>query len=232
MKNPLRKQAILAGISLLVMAVAAAYSYGYVHGNLIILDDPSSTLHHLNHAPGMFGSGILAWLVILIADLLVAYALYKFFVPVHSKVSLATGSIRALYSAVLAFAIYQLIKAWQMLPSSNQEAMALIDLVKNFETYWSLGLLLFGLHLVGLGYLSIQSKTVPAWLGWLLGVAGLSYTGINMAKALFPEAADTITTVEMILAAPMTIAELGLAVWLLAKGGTPKKLTANRAEKG
>jgi hypothetical protein len=81
----------------------------------------------------------------------------------------------------------------------------------------------FGVHLLGLGYLSLKSNTVPQWMGWLLYVAGLSYMAINATKAIALQAADTIAMAEMIMGAPMAIAELGLAVWLLWKGGKRKK---------
>ena len=219
MKNANRKYAIIAGVSLIVMALAAGYSYGYVLGSLVETDNPSGTLMRLNHSKGIFGSGVIGWLVILITDLLVAWSLYRYFLQVNAKVSLATGLIRAVYSAVLAFAIYQLIFVWSMLPATKHDTPALMQLFANFEKYWSLGLILFGVHLVGLGFLSVKSQSVPRWMGYLLLFAGLSYTGINGTKALAPEATDTIAMVEMVLAAPMALAELVLAVWLIWRGG-------------
>jgi hypothetical protein len=219
MKNANRKYAIIAGISLIVMALAAGYSYGYVFGSLVETDNPSSTLMSLNHSKGIFGSGVIGWLVILITDLLLAWSLYRYFLQVNAKVSLATGLIRAVYSAVLALAIYQLIIVWSMLPATKQDTSVLMQQFADFEKYWSMGLILFGVHLIGLGFLSIKSKTVPNWMGWLLYIAGLSYIAIHGAKAMALEATGAIAMAEMLLAAPMALAELGLAVWLLWRGG-------------
>jgi len=131
--------------------------------------------------------------------------------------------VRAVYSVILAFAIFHLVGVWQMLFAANQDAMALMNLVAGFEKYWSLGLILFGVHLLGLGYLSLKSKTVPKWMGWSLYVAGLSYMAIHAAKSIAPQASDAVAMAEMILGAPMAIAELALAVWLVWKGGKRKR---------
>ena len=222
MRSSLRKSALISGSSLIVMGLAAGYAYGYVHGNLIVLDDPHRTASNLNEARGLFGSGVLSWLIILVCDLLVAWNLYKYFFPVDKKASAITGVLRGLYSAVLAFAIYRLISAWQMLFTTDQVVGDLMQRVQDFEKYWSLGLIVFGFHLLGLGYLSIKSKTVPVWMGWLLYIAGLCYSLLNGGKALVPQAADGLASAEMILGVPMAIAELGLAVWLIRRGGRPK----------
>jgi hypothetical protein len=223
MNNSNRKDAILAGTSLIIMALAAGYAYGYVQSSLIVVGDPTTTLTNLNNAAGLFGSGVIGWVIILITDLLVAWSFYRFFFQVDARISLATGLVRAVYSGILAFAIFHLAGVWRMLFSANQDAVALMNLVAGFEKYWSLGLIVFGVHLLGLGYLSLKSNFVPKWMGWLLHIAGLCYMGIHSAKAMAPQAADTIAMAEMILGAPMAIAELALAVWLVWKGGKLKR---------
>ena len=223
MENSNRKDAIVAGVSLIIMALAAGYAYGYVQSSLVVVGNPAATLTNLNNATGLFGSGVIGWGIILITDLLVAWSLYRFFAHVDAKISFATGLVRAVYSVILAFAIFHLGGVWQMLFSANQDAVALMNLVAGFEKYWSLGLILFGVHLLGLGYLSLKSNTVPKWMGWSLYVAGLSYMAIHAAKAMAPQAADAVSMAEMILGAPMAIAELALAVWLVWKGGKSKR---------
>ncbi|CAD5249396.1 MULTISPECIES: DUF4386 domain-containing protein [unclassified Imperialibacter] len=223
MKNSNRKDAIVAGVSLIIMALAAGYAYGYVQNSLVVVGNPAATLTNLNSATGLFGSGVIGWCIILITDLLVAWSLYRFFAQVDARISLATGVVRAVYSAILAFAIFHLVGVWQMLFVANQDAVALVNLVAGFEKYWWLGLILFGFHLLGLGYLSLKSNAVPKWIGWLLYVAGLSYMAINATKAIAPQASDAIAMAEMILSAPMAVAELALAVWLVWKGGKSKR---------
>lgn len=219
MKNPNRTYALISGFALILMAVAAGYAYGYVHGSLIVEGNSSKTLTNLNNATGLYYSGVIGWFIILLTDLLVAWGLYKYFAAVNIRIAIVTGLIRVFYSVILALAIYQLVVVWQMLLSTNQDEIAIMNLYTSFEKYWSRGLIVFGLHLIGLGYLSLKSKSVPKWLGWLLYFAGISYSLLNGAKAIAPGAEEMIAMVEMILSGPMAIAELGLAVWLIWKGG-------------
>lgn len=214
-----RNYAILSGTALIIMAIAAAYSYGYVQNRLIVPGDSNATLMNLKKATDLFERGIIGWFVILMADILVAWSLWKFFTPVNSKVSFATGLVRIIYSIILAFAIYHLVNAWQILHYVNPDALAIANLLGAFEKYWSLGLIVFGFHLMGLGYLSIYSKSTPKWIGLLLYIAGVSYTITHGVKSAIPEASNTIATVELILGIPMAISELGLAIWLILKGG-------------
>lgn len=69
----LRKTALTAGISLIIMAIAAYFSYGYVHGSLVVQGDPSATLNNLRSSNMLFRAEIFGWLLILICDIVVAY---------------------------------------------------------------------------------------------------------------------------------------------------------------
>ncbi|HPF02048.1 MAG TPA: DUF4386 domain-containing protein, partial [Bacteroidales bacterium] len=87
-----------------------------------------------------------------------------------------------------------------------------------FEKLWSVGLIIFGLHLVGLGYLSVKSKSVHWLLGYLLYFAGLSYTFIHLTSLLSLFDTKVINSVENILVLPMALAEILLAFWLIYNG--------------
>lgn len=213
-----RNYALIAGYSLLLMVVTAGFAFGYAHSSLVLLDNPTLTLTNIQNASGLFGLEIIGWVIILVTDLLVAWSLYRFFQSVDKKVSLITGFIRLVYSAVLAFAISHLLVVWHLVSKVNPDADAVMEQIINFEMYWSLGLIIFGLHLVGLGYLSYKSKAIPKWIGFLLYVAGVSYTLIHLGKVIIPEAIEIIAEAEKMMSVPMAISELGLAIWLLRKG--------------
>ncbi|MEO9476247.1 MAG: DUF4386 domain-containing protein [Cyclobacteriaceae bacterium] len=213
-----RNYALVAGWSILLMAVTAGFAFGYAHSSLVAVGNPILTLTNIQNESGLFGLEIIGWVIILITDILVAWSLYRFFQSVDQKASLITGVIRVVYAAVLAFAIYHLLVVWHLVSQVNPDANALMELITNFEKYWSLGLIIFGLHLVGLAYLSYKSKAVPKWLGFLLYVAGVSYTLINLGKVVIPEAVEIIAAAERMMSVPMAISELGFAIWLLRKG--------------
>jgi hypothetical protein len=85
--------AITAGIALIVMTAAAGFSAGVVHGSLIIAGNPAETVRNLIESHMLFRAGIFGWLVILLTDVIVAWALYLYFEPVNRGLSLsARGS--------------------------------------------------------------------------------------------------------------------------------------------
>jgi len=91
--------------------------------------------------------------------------------------------------------------------------------VEAFQQTWSVGLVIFGIHLVLLGYLAFRSGFVPKIWGILLVIAGLCYLFSHGLPLLWPGYSTIKTTVEGILMLPMIVGELGFAIWLVAKGG-------------
>ena len=59
---------------------------------------------------------------------------------------------------------------------------------------------------------------IPKILWYITLLAGISYVIVSLLKLGSPNS-EMINSLVMILALPMTIGELGLAIWLLIKGG-------------
>ncbi|MCR9083791.1 MAG: DUF4386 domain-containing protein [Cyclobacteriaceae bacterium] len=218
MNSPKRTYALLAGISLILMAVLAGYAYGFVYSSLVFPTDAEKTRDSIQQAIGTYQTGIVAWIGILILDIIVAWALHLFLKEVQLRLSLATALIRILYSAVLGLAIYHQVAALSVLDGGGTGSQVMQEL-KAFESFWSNGLIIFGLHLIGLGFLAWKAEFVPKFWGVLLIFAGISYSAIHLAKAFFPEHIDQIISIEQVLSLPMALAEIGLAIWLVWKGG-------------
>lgn len=218
MNSSKRKYAIIVGLSLILMAVLAGYAYGFVYGSLVFPQEGQKTLEAIQKSIGTFKSGIAAWVGILILDILVAWALHLFFKEVQPRLSLATALIRILYSGVLGLAIYHQVAVLSVLDVGGTGSQVMQEL-KAFESIWSNGLIIFGLHLIGLGFLAWKAEFVPKFWGVLLIFAGISYSAIHLAKVFFPEQIDQIVSIEQVLSLPMALAEIGLAIWLFWKGG-------------
>jgi len=229
MKLSKRNVALAAGVSLLIMAAVAAFSFGYVHSTLVVEGSPAETYRNLQLSGPLFIGGIAGWIIILICDVLAAWALYYFFKEVNKNLSLATAWIRVIYAAVLGVAIYNLIAVLPLAHTSGNDttdnAKPVIDYLTAFETIWSAGLIIFGVHLLGLGYLSLKADFVPGIFGWLLLVAGISYFFLNLAKAIPTGSEQLLANIETILSIPMAIAEIGFALWLVISGGKTKSYT-------
>lgn len=217
MEKKEKKQGIITGISLIIMAIAAGFSYGYAHSSLVA-ESPEITLQNLAANQSLFFAELGGWVIIFITDLIVAIALYFFFRSTSKQISLLTAFIRIIYALVLGIAILQLFKIVPVLSSANPDGSEISSHIQLFEKLWSVGLVVFGLHLIGLGYLSVKSKSVPKLLGYLLCFGGLSYTFLHGARNLSLFQVQTLNSIESILALPMALAEILLAFWLIYFG--------------
>jgi len=208
--------ALIAGLSLIIMAVAAAFAFGYVHQNLVV-ESAGETYTNLLENRALFKAGIAAWIVIFVTDLLVSFSLYVFFKRGNKTISFVTAFLRVVYTLILGVAIYQLIAVDQGL-RSIQEASDIYVYLLNFHNIWSAGLIVFGFHLIGLAYLASVSPGMPRIFSYLLYLACMAYIFIHGSRQmdLFGEA--FLIHAETILSLPMAFGELILAIWLIFKG--------------
>ncbi|WP_434166434.1 DUF4386 domain-containing protein [Bacillus thuringiensis] len=217
-----RKYPLFAGTSLLVMAFIAFFSYGFVHGNLVVQGDASATLHNIQTSNALFKAEIFGWIIIFITDILAAWALYFFLKPIHASISLLAAWLRLMYTAILGVAIFNLILALLLSKNTiaNPEAYTMLFL-NAFEYIWSVGLIIFGLHLFALGYVVFLSKQIPKFISILLFIAAIGYMLIHVMNTMFPQYDTMISIIQVLFQLPMIAGELGLAIWLLLKGGKP-----------
>lgn len=228
MKPKQRKIALLAGISLLVMALSAGFSYGYVYNSFFVANDPVATFEQLQTMRSLYLLGLGAWLLIFVTDLLVTWSLYVFFIDVNRKMSMLTAIMRLGYTIFLGIALMNLISILphiQGLGDGNAEITGrqVFSYLKSFEKTWSIGLVIFGVHLLGLGYLSFQFRPIPRLFAYLLLLAGLSYVVIHAAKSILGVDEDLVKLMEQVTMIPMTLGELLFALWLIIRGGRESK---------
>lgn len=92
-----RKAAVTTGITLIIMALAAFFSYTYIHGKLVVPGDASTTFNQITASYGLFKAEILGWVIILISDVVVSWGLYVFLKPIHQNLSLLGACLRLTY---------------------------------------------------------------------------------------------------------------------------------------
>lgn len=184
---------MVAGLGLLAMSVLAGFANFGVVEQVSTPDDASTAL---------FRVGVLALVLVVALDVLVAWALREFFAPVQHAVATLAAWFRLTYAAVFLVAIAELSAA-----VGSPRALALID---EFRGVWDLGLVLFGVHLVLVGYLAHRSRNVPTVLGVLVAVAGLGYVVDGAATVL-------VADYSVNLAAVTFVGEVLLMLWLVVK---------------
>ncbi|AIQ77125.1 MULTISPECIES: DUF4386 domain-containing protein [Paenibacillus] len=222
-----RKSALTAGISLIIMTLASFFSYGFVHGTLVVQGDASATFINIVSSNNLFKGEILGWIIIMIADILVAWAFYVFLEPVNQNLSLLGAWLRLTYSAILAISILTLIFVLLLTGNTNgfstltiEQTQAFMMLFLDaFQFIWSMGLVVFGGHLLIVGYVALKSDVIPKVISILLLLASIGYIIIHLSKMFLPQYEAVITTLNFIFTIPMIVGELGFGIWLLLRGG-------------
>ncbi|OJE49102.1 hypothetical protein BAQ49_25070 [Bacillus proteolyticus] len=215
-----RKYALFAGSSLLVMAFIAFFSYGFVHGNLIVQENASTTFHNIQTSNSLFKAEIFGWIIIFITDIVAAWALYFFLKPIHTSLSLLATLLRLMYTAILGIAIFNLILVLLLSKNTiaNPETYTILFL-NAFEYIWSVGLIIFGLHLFVLGYVTFLTKQIPKFISVLLFIAAIGYIVIHVMNTMFSQYDAMISILNVVFQLPMIASELGFSIWLLIRGG-------------
>lgn len=201
--NSLRFWSICSGISLIIMTLAAGYAYGFAFSTFYVEKNTFETLKNIEMNTSLYYSGAFAWCLILLTDLIVTYGFYKYLQPFNALMAKLSGLLRLTYSVFLAIGIGFIFAKHMVL----------------FVNMWSLGLVVFGLHLMATGIGVFYSHEVPNILAILLLIAGFSYSLINGLESFLPSAPTLAASLKSILLIPMTIGEISFGIWLLIKGG-------------
>ncbi len=226
-----RKSALTAGISLIIMALAAFFSYGFVHESLVVQGDASATFNNITSSNMLFKAEIFGWVIILITDIVVAWAFYIFLEPINKSLSLLGAWLRLTYAAILGMAILNLIFVLLLSKGTDYLSLFKIDQLQAlmmlffdaFESIWSIGLIIFGGHLMIVGYLAFKSDSIPKVIGILLLLASIGYIVIHLCKTFLPQYDGVISILNIVFIVPMIVGELGFGIWLLLRGGKVRK---------
>ena len=198
-----RNLSLIAGFSYVIIFFAAIFANFFVLES--IQKDPLGTVqnHYL-----IVRFGILAFLVTVVFDVIVAWALYELFKK-HYLSSLST-LFRMMHAAIMGVAIFALPLALNF--TTVQE---ILKQVNNFNIIWLIGLFFFGTHLILLGTILEKPKIIAIFLI----IAGIMYMIDTGAHFLLQNYEEYSAVFLAIVALPSIVGEMSLAVWLLAKGG-------------
>jgi len=219
----LRKAARIAGFGYVGVFIFAIYA-GFVSTGP---GDSATTASNKMANEVLFRSGIASWLIVLVADVVVAWALYVLLVPVNKSLSLLAAWLRLIFTAIAGIALLNLLIALQLSKGADYLTVFTSDQLQAQVTlflnaYWDLTLIawvFFGLHIFLLGYLTLKSSYIPRILGVLLIVASIGYLINSFANFLLPNIANSAGILLTVTITPAIIAELALTLWLVIRGG-------------
>lgn len=223
----MRRAAIVTGVSLLVMAAGTVFATDIVLGRLVVQGDAAATTSNIRASETLFRAGIFSWLIVLICDVLAAWGLYIFLKPVNRSLSLLMVWFRLVYAAMLGAALFNLLHILLIIspdhllaaPGTGQLQAQVMLRLSAFSDTWGIGLVVFGFHILVLGYLAFKAGYIPKFFGVVMMIAFFGYLTTNSADLLIPGHENLKAIVEWVFLAPMVIGELGLALWLLIRGG-------------
>ena len=198
-----RKLAVTAGGSYLVIFFAAIFANFFVLEALAL-----APVETVQQQPMAVRLGILAFMVTVVFDVVVAWALFELY-KTHALSGLST-LFRMMHAAIMGVAVFALPEVLSLVSGE-----AILLQVSRFNTIWLIGLFFFGTHLILLG--RILGK--PKWIALFLLLAGVMYMVDTTAHFLLPNYADHADTFLALVAIPSIVGEMSLAIWLLWKGG-------------
>ena len=203
----MRKASLTAGVGLALMVVLAPFGVFGAIGALVTRGDAARTAQNILDSEGLFRWGIASLILVVILDVVVAAGLLRLFEPVDRSLSIMAAWFRVAYGAVYLVAIIQLMVALRLLDDPSQALRA----INAYETTWQVGLILFGVHLLLIGYLAYRSDFMPKIFGILLVIAGLGYLADGFAQVLVRDYSISVGAFTF-------VGEVALIFWLLIVG--------------
>jgi hypothetical protein len=215
----LKQSAIIAGIGLIFMTILGPVANFMIVQGLIVPGDAAGTVANITASMSTFRLGIVLFLAIALLDILVAWALFIFLVPVNKYLSLLTAWLRIIYATLLLVSLFFLLRALLIINGTGsltdftvgqQNSMVLLS-IEVFNSGWAFGLIIFGFHLLLLGYLFFKAGFMRKILGILIILAALGYIIDGLGKVLSENYHLTMSMYTF-------IGEVVLLFWLLIRG--------------
>ena len=216
----------IAGIGYLIIFVTGIFANFFVIESMVVAGDAQATLQNILENEMLFRYGLISFIVMVVIDLLVAWALYLILIPVNSDLSLASAWLRLVNAAIFGVALFSLVNVLQIVAGSGykdiltteQIAAEVMQNLGSFSDAWLIGLVFFGFHLLVLGYLIFRSAYIPGFIGILLVIAGLGYLVDSSAHFMLSQYDEYKDLFMLIVIVPGVVGELSLTVWLLIRG--------------
>jgi Domain of unknown function (DUF4386) len=213
----LRQAALIAGLGYLLNPVP--YAEFSVYPKLVIPGDVEQTVQNILAHRRLYLAAIFCYLISFIGDVVIAWGLYVLLAPVNKSVSLLTAWFRLMYTAIAFFGLLNLVTVFRLLNTPDfltafgpVQLHAQVQLLLNSFRYdWSMGMVLFGIHLGLVGCLIYRSGYIPRIIGVLLVINGSGWLIDSLRPYLFPNAHLGFIFITF-------FGELILMLWLLVRG--------------
>lgn len=215
------RTARFAGFWYLLLAVSGVLGFMLYHPKIFVDGDAQATLNHLVSQTFDARIRLILELVIIGSQALAAVWFYHLFCDINKRTafSLAVwGTVNAVIITVSAISINGSIDVALSSHFTNQEKLILIGLLsKVISISWNIGGIFFGLWLIPMGTIIVQSKRMPIWLGRILIMGGVGYLLQTLLICMGIQNSNI-----NLLTMPSVIGELWMVSYLLIYGIRPQ----------
>lgn len=210
----------ITGVWYLTLAISGALGFMIFHPQIFVSNDPQKTLTNLTNLQSISRIRLLFELLIIVSQALTAVWFYKLFREINAWAAWAVGIWGMMNSAAIMISAISMSSAIEIAKSSTQtyqEKIVLIQLLGNLITNaWGVGSLFFGLWLIPMGYIIVNSRRMPVWLGRILLIGGIGYLISTFIKYIVID-----NPLLELLVVPATIGEFWMIGYLLIYGIRP-----------
>jgi hypothetical protein len=215
-----QRYARVAGILVAISLFAGGFGESFVPGKLIVAGDFQETSLRVAASLGLFRAGFLSYMVEAACDLSLTAIFYLLLRPVSAPLSLIAAFFGLFCTAT--FAVGEIFYYAAALPQMDAHFAASLSpdtrirfaylCLKLYGTVFNIFAGFYGAETMLRGYLFFRSRYLSRLLGGLLMLGGAGFILKNLCAVLAPRYDS------MLLALPLMVAMLGMAIWLPLRG--------------
>jgi hypothetical protein len=218
-----RKAARVAGLTYLIAMATSVFAELIARAPLIVRGDAMQTAINIAASERLFRIGSVIHLLTFASDAVLAVALYTVLKPINRNLALLGAFWRLADCAILAvnmlndFVVLRLVTGTDYLRVFDlKQLQALARLSYSVEAAgFQIGFVFLGLGSTVFSFLWLESRYIPrAVAAWGI-FASLVLAIVTLTIMVFPHVGDIMGLTYM---TPMFFYEVGLGLWLLAKG--------------
>lgn len=215
----------IAGVANLVLFIVAVFANFFVMVGLVVPGEVATTISNISANIELFRVGLVAWVLVLVCDVILGWGLHVLLKPINQSLSLLAAWFRMLHAAVYGAALFTLGIISLLLTRADYATLfdtadlhrMVTILLDGYGIGFLIGLLFFSFHLLIAGYLIVKSGIFSKTIGIFLLIAGATWLVHSSIHLIAPEFASASTPLELLVMTTM-VWEGGLMVWLLWRG--------------
>jgi hypothetical protein len=218
-----RRATRFAGLLYLGVIAGGIFAEAIVRGSVTVPGDAAATAAAILDNEGLYRAGFAVTITFLAFNLPILLVFHRLLQPKRAARAMLMVFFFLVATTVETVNAINHMAALDLLklagPVATLDARMATELsyaaLDRFATGFGVSLVYFGVYLLLLGSLLIQSRLIPRFIGALIVIGGLCYLINSFSLFLVPSFASMLFPFILL---PCLIAELTLALWLVFRG--------------